>query len=207
MIKAINRIENCYTPDYRITQYVKDRIQMNRIAKSKDRSRFTKDESNLDVKLRQDKKRLLENVIFPSMANLVLFFDYLSKYPALRDLFEDDVKELFGFIGPNAKYEDNIIRRLLISILTWDSENNPNNYRTELMSSIQYVLYSKIHTLSLFDRNLGESMANGMINPDFNKVLVWCRFFSSRYNGKLKKDEQSEKEKDQAKSPSRSMNL
>ena len=50
------------------------------------------------------------------MANLLLFFKYLENHPELREIYEEDVKELLGFIGQNAKYEDNTITRLLQSI-------------------------------------------------------------------------------------------
>lgn len=183
---------NCYKPDSRIIEYVKDRVKMNRISKSKNRSRFSKDENNLDTKLRQDKKRLLENVIFPSMTNLVSFFDYLAKYQELRDLFEDDVKELLGFIGPNAKYEDNIMSRMLQSIFTWDRKNDRDNFRTELISSIQNVLCSKIISFSIEDEKSSQlSMTNGIVIPDVGRSLLYARMFSSKYSYELKKQDQS----------------
>ena len=130
----------CYTSDARIIHYIKDRVKLNKVLKEKSRSRLSLKEDQFDVKLRQDKKRLLDNVIFPSMANLVVFFENLSENQELRELFEDDVKELLGFKGQDAKYEDNIITRLLQSILKWNTNNDPNNFRLELISSIQNVL-------------------------------------------------------------------
>ena len=58
----------------------------------------------------------LDKHIFRSMANLLLFFKYLENHPELREIYEEYVKELLGFIGQNAKYEDNTITRLLQSI-------------------------------------------------------------------------------------------
>ena len=101
-----------------------------------------------------------------------------------------------GFIGQDAKkYEDNIITRLLQSILTWNTNNDPNNFRLELISSIQNVLFNKIINLSSMDNKLGDSMTNGIIGPDIGRALLWARNFSSRYVHSSKKDDQTEEPK------------
>jgi hypothetical protein len=163
--------------------------------------------SKEEMKLNKNKRKLdrrkvyiLDKHIFPSLANLVIFFDYLEKNPELRKLFEGDVKELLGFIGQYAKYEDNIITRLLQSILKWDTNSDPNNFRLELISSIQNVLYYKITDLTLTDKNLGDSITSGIVGPDVGRALLFARMFSSRYVYSLKK-------KDQAKEPNRPINF
>jgi hypothetical protein len=161
----------------------------------KSKSRLSLKEDQFDDKLRQDKKRLLDNVIFPSMANLIVFFENLSENQELRELFEDDVKELLGFKGQDAKYEDNIITRLIQSILKWNTNNDPNNFRLELISSIQNILVNKIRSLSLMDNNLGDSMTNGIVSPDVGRALLWARNFSARYVYSSKKDDQSKEPK------------
>ena len=129
------------------------------------------------------------------MANLIVFFENLSENQELRELFEDDVKELLGFKGQDAKYEDNIITRLIQSILKWNTNNDPNNFRLELISSIQNILVDKIISLSLMDNNLGDSMTNGIVSPDVGRALLWARNFSARYVYSSKKDEQSKEPK------------
>ena len=192
-MKGVTKLsKECYRPNTKIVQYLKDRVKMSELLIEKMRSRFSPEEKNFDDKLRQDKKRLLDNVIFPSMANLVIFFEYIAENKELRELFEDDVKELLGFKGQSAKYEDNIITRLLQSILKWDSNNDPNNFRLELISSIQNVLFNKIIPLSLMDNKLGDSMTNGIVAPDVGRALLWARNFSSRYVYSSKKNDQTE---------------
>ncbi|HSF50702.1 MAG TPA: hypothetical protein VLA74_08095 [Nitrososphaeraceae archaeon] len=161
------------------------------------------------VKLNKTKKYLdrrkvdvLNNHIFRSMANLIVFFDNLAEHPELRDVYEEDVKELLGFSGQNAKeYEDNIVTRLLQSILKWDTNMDPNNFRLELISSIQNVLYNKILYLTVMDENLGDSVTNTIVNPDVGRALIWCRMFSARYRNSEKKRE------DQAREPNRPINF
>lgn len=134
------------------------------------------------------------------MVTLAKFFKYLADNPELKNIYEEDIKELLGFIGKNAKYEDNLISRLLQSILDWDINNKPNDFRLELISSIQNVIYHKILNLTLMDENLGDSITNTIVNPDVGRALVWSRMFSARYTN-------AEKKKDQAKEPNRPMNF
>jgi hypothetical protein len=156
------------------------------------------------IKRNLDRRKVdvLNNHIFRSMANLIIFFDNLSEHPELRDVYEEDVKELLGFIGQNAKkYEDNTVTRLLQSILTWDTIREPINFRLELMSSIQNVLYHKITYLTLMDKSLGDSVTNTIVSPDVGRALIWCRMFSAKYRQSEKKIE------DQAREPNRPINF
>ena len=144
--------------------------------------------------LQRRKVDVLDKHIFRSMANLVLFFKYLEDHPELREIYEEDVKELLGFIGKNAKYEDNTITRLLQSMLKWNINSDPNNFRLELISSIQNVIYNKILVLTLMEENLGESITNTIVNPDVGRALIWSRMFSARYKNSEKKKEDQTKE-------------
>ena len=182
--------KKCYAPKDTVVNYLENRLVILKEERKIQEKRFAgielteKENEELRVKrnrMKQRKLTVLEDHIFPSMANLVVFFEYLSKHQELRELFEDDVKELLGFKGQDAKYEDNIITRLLQSIIKWDSNNDPNNFRLELISSIQNVLFNKIIFLSLMDNKLGDSMTNGIIGPDVGRAVLWARNFSSRY--------------------------
>ena len=156
------------------------------------------------IKRNLDRRKVdvLNKHIFRSMANLIILFDNLAEHPELRNIYEEDVKELLGFIGQNAKkYEDNIVTRLLQSILTWNTNREPINFRLELMSSIQNVIFHKLIDLSLMDENLGESVTNMIVNPDVGRALIWCRMFSAKYR-------QSEnKKEDQTRKPNRPINF
>src|SRR5438067_10161537 len=69
--------------------------------------------------LDKEKVRVLDNYIFPAMANLTFFFRCISKYPELREVFEDDVKDLLGVRRENPQPNNHgfIIFNLLHSIL------------------------------------------------------------------------------------------
>jgi hypothetical protein len=216
MTKSPRNNKSSYTFSSKLDNFMKEQLQYlelkNIIDDKKNAEGNISEEawesiSKEEMKLNKNKRKLdrrkvyiLDKHIFPSLANLVIFFDYLEKNPELRKLFEGDVKELLGFIGQYAKYEDNIITRLLQSILKWDTNSDPNNFRLELISSIQNVLYHKITDLTLTDKNLGDSITSGIVGPDVGRALLFARMFSSRYVYSLKK-------KDQAKEPNRPINF
>jgi hypothetical protein len=203
--------KNSYIFSDSLDQLLKDQLRYfeldNKFQKRKEAGEdIPKDEK---LKLNKIKRNLdrrkvdvLDKHIFRSMANLVVFFDNLAEHSELRTMYEEDVKELLGFVGQNAKkYEDNIITRLLQSILSWDTNRDPINFRLELMSSIQNVIYNEIINLTLMDENLGESVTNMIVNPDVGRALIWCRMFSAKYRQSEKKRE------DQVREPNRPINF
>ena len=216
MTKSPRNNKSSYTFSSKLDNFMKEQLQyleLNNIIDDKKNAEGNISEKawesifKEEMKLNKNKRKLdrrkvyiLDKHIFPSLANLVIFFDYLEKNPELRKLFEGDVKELLGFIGQYAKYEDNIITRLLQSILKWDTNSDPNNFRLELISSIQNVLYRKIIDLTLTDKNPGDSITSGIVGPDVGRALLFARMFSSRYVYSLKK-------KVQAKEPNRPINF
>jgi hypothetical protein len=207
-----NNSKNSYAVSATLDQLLKDQLQYfqedEKLNKRKvagegdipedEKQKLNKTKRNLDRR----KVDVLDKHVFRSMANLILFFDNLAKHPELRYVYEEDLKELLGFIGQNAKkYEDNIVTRLLRSILTWNTNRDPINFRLELMSSIQNVLFHEIINLTLMDENLGESITNTIVNPDVGRALIWCRMFSAKYRQSNKKKD------DQSREPNRAINF
>ena len=171
---------DCYTPDKRINEYINDRMKLVKILKSKDRSRFSTEDKNFDTKLRQDKKRLLDNVIFPSMANLILFFQYMAENEELREIFEDDIRELFGYVSAD---QGKVMTGLIESILTWDMDKDPNNFRLGLMYEIQLIIRSQIFGLA--DREFSKPEligARSIIDTHMNQAVAWTGLYYSRYD-------------------------
>lgn len=179
---------DCYTPDKRINEYINDRMKLVKILKSKDRSRFSTEDKNFDTKLRQDKKRLLDNVIFPSMANLILFFQYMAENEELREIFEDDIRELFGYVSAD---QGKVMTGLIESILTWDMDKDPNNFRQGLIYDIQLIIRSKITGLAI--KEFGDVGVDYIIDNHMNQAVAWTRLYYSRYD----KSDQGKEDKNQ----------
>ena len=55
-------------------------------------------------RLKTNKVRLLNDIVFPAMANLTYFFECIANHPELQSIFEDDLKDLFG-IRHNYEYD------------------------------------------------------------------------------------------------------
>ena len=159
--------------------------------------------------LSTERLRFLAQDIFRSMANLIVFFEHLAKYPELRDAFETDVKELFGYIteldkktytkeqeNSDGKIEkvpyftiycqengyNNIIRRFMVSLLYWDHYKYPNNFRLGLIRDIQYVIFQYMSTMA--SREFGGDIggADHIINDDIGRAVSWTTLFGSRYS-------------------------
>lgn len=147
-----------------------------------------------------EKTRLLDGTIFPSMANLIVFFEYLTKYPQLRELFEKDVKALFGYFkGPwyNETEEDGktykyrfkpepghtywIVNRLVKSLLTWDMKKDPNNFRLHLVAELQKITSEIIRDLARLESD-GFSGVDNIINTQMAQAESWTKLYASRYD-------------------------
>lgn len=167
---------DCYKPDKRIKEFINNRIEFNEILRSKDRSRFSEEDKNFDTRIRQDKKRLLDNIIFPSMANLLIFFKYMSDKNELRDLFEEDIKELFDI-----KY--NVIGKFLDALLAWDMDKDPNNFRLDLIKEIQQTIFDKVAisiTNNIIDKEK-PTIIGQTIDNDMRRALSWTELLADRY--------------------------
>jgi hypothetical protein len=207
-----NNIEKGYANVFTLEGLLKDQLRYFQMEKELHERKYTGEDIQKEEKLKLNKMKrnldrrkvdVLDKHIFRSMVNLIIFFKYLEEHKNLRNVFEEDVKELLGFIGKNAKYEDNIITRLLQSILKWDIRDprDSNNFRLELISSIQNVIYNKMLDLTSMDKNLGDSITTTIVNPDFGRALIWSRMFSAKYS------QSDQKKKDQAREPNRTINF
>ncbi|HEX5186590.1 MAG TPA: hypothetical protein VFV86_06835 [Nitrososphaeraceae archaeon] len=181
-----NKKENIskrYKPDPKIEHFMVERISFNKILETKKKYALSAKEENLGTKLRQDKKRLLDNVIFPSMTNLIEFFEYLKDNEELRELFENDIKELFDL-------KHNIIGNFLDSVLTWDIEKDPDNFRLGLIVELQQVVFHKLVNSmsgSIYDK-AQLTILSKTIDEDMRKALSWTQFwYSSKFVEKERK--------------------
>jgi hypothetical protein len=201
--------------------YLRDTEQANKLKKDGKIEEYEKLHNDIQNKyksLNTERLRFLNQYIFRSMANLIVFFEHLAKYSELRDAFETDLKELFGYIteldkktytkeqkNSDGKIEkvsyftiwcnengyNNIIRRFMRSLLHWDIEKDPNNFRLGLMRDIQYVIFQYMSIIA--SREFGGDIggADHIINDDIGRAVSWTTLFGSRYS----KSDQANKDK------------
>ncbi len=162
-------------------------------------------ELNKTKKLLQRRKvDILDKHVFRSMANLIIFFKYIAENDELRELFEDDIKELFGYIREprnsiiiedQSRYNERhyIIRRFLDPLLKWDIEKDPNNFRLDLFSALQQIISdnfnpilhrineSKVNTDPNNKNKMNLAGLEYMAESDIRRALYWLDFLGSRY--------------------------
>ena len=199
-----------YIFDQRMMNFLEKELQYSKkVKKMNDEKYAGKDTTELQKEIddkfdnRNTKKlRFLDQHIFRSMANLVTFFEFLVMHPELRDEYEDDIKELFGFIRGNTPIEkqsqanynskQNVWMRLIESILTWDHRNDPNNFRLEMLAELQSIIFYKFNIVSLYV--LGDEATNNLVNNDIGKAKTWTKIFASKYKDSYWKNDQTKKQ-------------
>jgi hypothetical protein len=202
-------------------QYRRDIERSNNIKKEgkiEEYEKLLNEINNKYKNLNVERLRFLDHYIFSSMAIIIIFFEHLAKYPELRVAFETDLKELFGYIteldkktytkeqeNSDGKIEkvpyftiycqengyNNIIRRFMLSLLYWDVEKDPNNFRLGLMRDIQYVIFQYMSTIASKEFGGDIGGADHIINDDIGRAVSWTTLFGSRYS----KSDQANKDK------------
>ena len=180
--KEFTAISARIKPEFKLRRYMWEKLQLEKKkAKSKDAGgegeSLTTDESKRYNSLRTDKKRVLENIVFPSMANLIFFFECIYEEPILKKTFEDDndIQELLGIIRrtPNPDNYGIYFTRLLQAILNF-KEYNEKDFRLRLMHEAHKIItselihkvcppmYEKIRGISYLLKNIDQDMARAL---------------------------------------------
>ena len=166
------------------------------------------------------KRYILDKYIFESMANLIFFFEYLKKHPDLRDVFEDDIKELFGYIRVkpgkheghskyNAEYVQRhaILNRFLGSLLHWDINEDPYNFRWELVEELFDIFWRFLPGNTLMGVPTGKDGQRVRLGKEIPPALIDSKknidYFASIFANKY--SESGNKTKDRNKPSNRSI--
>jgi hypothetical protein len=138
--------------------------------------------------LDKEKVELLNNHIFPSMANLIFFFVSVSRYPKLKEIFENDIKDLLGVRLENP-HENNpqensygfafteLIRTILIPGYGFISEVNVcrKDFRLRLNHILQDTVKSMVD-LALID--MKDTSTHRIIMNDFERTMAWTKMLA-----------------------------
>jgi hypothetical protein len=142
----------------------------------------TSDKKKLNT-IRSKKKRLLENIIFPSMANLIFFFESINEDKILEKTFSDEVEDLLGIRrnDPNLANYGIFFWRLVSSIISIHSPGHRKDYsddhRLRLMAYLQEIVGKKI---SLIIRDfLATDDAIRIVNQDIGRAAAWSELAAS----------------------------
>ncbi|MDP9197089.1 MAG: hypothetical protein M3O24_00800 [Thermoproteota archaeon] len=134
--------------------------------------------------LRTDKKRLLENVIFPSMANLIYFFESINYDPVLKETFENAVEDLLGVRRkhPNPGNYGLYFTKLVEAVLDISADYDKDDFRLRLTHEIHKLIKTKMtRILPSMIKNSRWSPSSSIryAGQDIGRALSWTEMASN----------------------------
>ena len=131
--------------------------------------------------LANEKVKVLDEIIFPSMANLTYFFDAIEKDPNLQDTFSSDVKDLLGVrrLMPTPSNYAFMFTSLVEGIIGLSGRSE--DFTLRLTHKLQEIIYQKAqHTSKDGSYILETKDASFRIFEDIQRALVWTGLVASR---------------------------
>lgn len=106
MIKKIQKVKYSYKPKQIVIDKLKEILLYEKEKiKNSNKSKLTTTEKRERGRINKSKTDLLDRAIFPSMANITYFFEYIEKNKILLNLFDKDIKELLGIVNQHRNEE------------------------------------------------------------------------------------------------------
>jgi hypothetical protein len=187
--KKSDKALNCYKPSQKLVEFINETL---RAVQMKEQGLTAAGDTHKASRLLGRKKvHYLNNVIFPSMANVVYFLEMVSKNPELQEEFDDDVLDLLGLRiteeSQNKGGNNPVIARLTKAMIDWterpsNDEHKRNtslrtsNFRLAVMAiMLQMILYKAVKFSTV---EMGGEFSNIIIKNDFGRAWLWARLFS-----------------------------
>jgi hypothetical protein len=134
--------------------------------------------------LDKEKSKVLDQYVFPSMANIAYFFIHISETPELIEVFEKDIKDLLGVRRKNPQEQKYgyIFFKLMYSILliaegTYDESGaSYKDFRLRLNHILQEIVWAKVD--SSLTKVFKNPSAQQVVAGDFNRVYAWTRMLA-----------------------------
>jgi hypothetical protein len=122
------------------------------------------------------KSEILTDFIFPSMANLIVFFKYAAD-PKLRRIFDKDIQKLlFGKSQEDVNHEY-VFSRFIRSVLTVDSDTPRDDFRFALIDMTQREIYDRV-TVMGSSKLSSDLLLNNVLYPDMARAFSWTNSFA-----------------------------
>jgi hypothetical protein len=139
---------------------------------------LSQDEVKEGRNLDRMKVHVLDKFIFPSMANLTVFLEYIAKNEELQATFDDDLKELFFGKGTGKSDATIVFQRFIQSTITWNwkKKENANDFRLALIYNLEYILFQYLTSIGLY--HLDPSIVNSVVSQDLSRVLMWTKLLA-----------------------------
>ena len=176
--------KNYHVPDEKLVKYIAEKSYLEArkdglIARGEKTSKREKQEleqikSRLDT-LKNTKTDVLNDIIFPSMANLIFFFEAIKAYEKLGEVFESDILDLLGVkrLNPRSFGYGIMFYKLLAAILDIDSK--VFDFRLRLAHILQELIIAKIN--NMYFETIDSSK---LIRQDMYRARTWTQLLATR---------------------------
>jgi hypothetical protein len=200
--KKHQELNTCYSPESSLDEFLQRALLWSKKIEAKnvdggltvEQTIKKQDKESKKEKRRLDKRKvaILDNFIFPSMANLTVFVECIAKSPYLNHMFEDDLRNLFlaySFkVGEDGKRDVRpIFKRFIKAIcMTITKDNKPVaglDLRLVLCDIMQELIFWAMTNIGRH-RFHDSNFTNLTLGPDMNRALAWTNEFSfhARYS-------------------------
>jgi hypothetical protein len=122
------------------------------------------------------KSEILTDFIFPSMANLTVFFKYAAD-PKLRKIFDKDIQKLFFGKSQEDVNHEYVFNRFIHAVLTVDGDAQPNDFRFALIDMTQREIYDRVTAMGS-SKSSSDLILNNVIYPDMARAVGWTNSFA-----------------------------
>ena len=192
---ATSELDNCYNPDETLVRFIQEWLRLHKMRETMVKE--GKDLSDEDKKKIRESDRMkvyiLDNILFPSMANLIYFFEATASSKRLSDAFGDEVAELLDprkakeaaqFSANNMRFSGmqfrrNNLARLIIAILAIHENKNKTkdktpttDFRVGLMYQIQNIVGDMMDRLIADEFSFGNQIWRSAIE-DYGRMKGW----------------------------------
>jgi hypothetical protein len=193
----------CYMPSTALANLMRNMLQLSNKLNKEKRAGGGKGSAKIKanitskelVRERKNHNRrkvyVLNNHIFPAMANLTVLLEHMQKNSYIREIFEDDIKGLF--LGESTKIENKapIFQRFLVASVCKKQVGEPNSaaeespntskpsFRFILCMLMQWVVYQMIQEEGPHKYGL-DNFLKDVLYDDMKRPLAWTQVFAQR---------------------------
>lgn len=179
------KVDESYAPSPAIVNYMEKKLRL--VEKEENLHQageeLSEDDKNERRKLNRDKVYILNKLIFPAMANLTIFLEYIESNEELQKVFDDDLEQLFFGVpesGPKTKHP--VFGRFVHAATNcnFKKKENIDNFRLALMNIMQTLIFN--YMISIASYKMNDTISNTIVGPDFGRACAWTYSFAANVN-------------------------